>query len=147
MKSKATWWGILAAVSTALLWVLSIPPFDFAEAAYIAFVPLLLWLYAKPSGKAFWLLSLATGWAGWLAILIWLRHVTWVGTILLSAVLAGLFLVWVCAARWWIPRLAERGFPSRVIGFAGLAGLWVVLEWVRTWLFWGFPWAPLALSQ
>jgi len=147
MKSKTTWWGLLAAVSTALLWVLSIPPFAFAEAAYIAFVPLLLWLYTKPSGKAFWLLSFAVGWGSWFAILIWLRHVTWIGTILLSGLLAGLFVLWVVFARILIPKLADRSFPARAIGFAGLAGFWVLIEWLRTWLFWGFPWAPLALSQ
>jgi apolipoprotein N-acyltransferase len=147
MKSNSSIWGLLAAASTALLWVLSIPPFAFAEAAYIAFVPLLLWFYTKPSGKSFWLLTLATGWVSWLAILIWLRHVTWVGTFLLSGVLAGFFVLWVFFARFLIPRIADRGFPSRVIAFAGIAGLWVVLEWVRSWILWGFPWAPLALSQ
>ncbi|PXA05449.1 apolipoprotein N-acyltransferase [Coraliomargarita sinensis] len=145
--NSSPWWGLLAGVTTALLWVLSIPPFDFAEAAYIAFVPLLLWLYTVPRGKVFWFLAFATGWASWFSILIWLRHVTWVGTILLSAILALLFVLWVGLARFLIPRLAERSFGARVLGFAGLAGFWVFIEWMRTWLFWGFPWAPLALSQ
>ena len=143
----STFLGLLACVATVLLWVLSMPPFDFAEAAYIAFVPLLLWLYTKPAGKVFWLGSFGAGWVSWFAILIWLRHVTWTGTILLSLILAGLFMVWVCGARWLILRFAERGFLSRGVGFAGLAGLWVVIEWLRTWLLWGFPWAPMALSQ
>lgn len=146
-KTKCNYWGLLAGFATALLWVLSIPPFGFAEAAYIAFVPLLLWLYTKPLGKSFWLVALGTGWISWFTILIWLRHVTWVGSILLSGVLAGLFVLWVFFGRFLMPKLAERSFPSRVIGFAGLAGLWVVIEWLRTWLLWGFPWAPLALSQ
>ena len=42
--SYSKYWGIIAGLLSALLWILSIPPFDFAEAAYIAFVPLLLWL-------------------------------------------------------------------------------------------------------
>ena len=29
----------------------------------------------------------------------------------------------------------------------GLAGLWVVIEWTRTWLLGGFAWLPLAASQ
>jgi len=147
MKHPQLYWGILAAASTALLWVLSIPPFDFAEAAYIAFVPLLLWLHTRPTGKSGWLLPFATGWLSWLAILIWLRHVTWIGTILLSAVLAGFFVLWVGSARVLLPRLSGRSFAARMLGFAGLAGLWVLLEWLRTWFIWGFPWAPLALSQ
>ena len=29
----------------------------------------------------------------------------------------------------------------------GLAGVWVLIEWTRTWLFGGFPWMPLAATQ
>lgn len=147
MAGQRILWGIFACFSTALLWVLSLPPFEFAEAAYIAFVPLLLWLYTKPSGKILWLLPLLAGWASWFAILVWLRHVTWTGTIFLSLFLSVLFLIWVGFARWTVPRIAGLSFALRVVGFAGLAGFWVLIEWVRTWLFWGFPWAPLALSQ
>lgn len=143
----STVWGLFAGALTALMWVLSIPPFEFAEAAYIAFVPLLLWLYTKPSGKVFLLIGIGVAWAAWFAILVWLRHVTWLGTLGLSLMLALLFLAWLAAARVVLPLLAERGFPLRVIGFAGIAGLWVSIEWLRTWLLWGFPWAPIALSQ
>lgn len=147
MERQSYLWGLPAGIITALFWVLSIPPFEFAEAAYIAFVPLLLWLYIKPTGKTFWLVSLGVGWGSWFAILIWLRHVTWIGTILLSGLLALLFVLWMCFARFLMPKLGERSFVLRVLGFAGLAGFWVLIEWTRTWLFWGFPWAPLALSQ
>jgi apolipoprotein N-acyltransferase len=139
--------GPLAGVLTGLLWVLSMPPFEFAEAAYMAFVPLLLWLYARPRVKMVWFIAFFVGWVSWFAILIWLRHVTWFGTIALSGILGALFAVWVGAARVALPRLAEQSFPLRAIGFLGLAGLWVLIEWMRTWLLWGFPWAPMALSQ
>ena len=46
-----------------------------------------------------------------------------------------------------MPQLATRNIFLRILGFAGIAGAWVVVEWSRTWLLWGFPWAPLALSQ
>ena len=140
-------WAVPAGLASAALWVLAIPPFEFAEAAYVAFVPLLLWLYARPGWRTVLLTGFGTGWAAWFAMLIWLRHVTWIGTGALAAILALLFVGWLAVARRWVPRLAGAGFPARVLGFAGLAGLWVVLEWTRAWLFWGFPWAPLALSQ
>ncbi|HAZ00252.1 MAG TPA: hypothetical protein DCY38_05645, partial [Opitutae bacterium] len=54
--------GLLAGLLSAVLWVLSIPPFEFAEGAYVAFVPLLLWLYTKPSRRAFWIIAIGTGW-------------------------------------------------------------------------------------
>ena len=144
---NTTLWGVIAGFATALLWVLSIPPFDFAEAAYIAFVPLLLWLYTKPAGKIFWLIGLIVGWASWFAIIIWLRHVTWFGTIALSGILGLLFLVWLYLTKVLLAGFAERSFVFRMLGFAGIAGAWVFIEWMRSWLLWGFPWAPLALSQ
>ena len=56
--SYSKYWGIIAGLLSALFWILSIPPFDFAEAAYIAFVPMLLWLYTKPSWRVFWLVAI-----------------------------------------------------------------------------------------
>ncbi|MGB0415211.1 MAG: apolipoprotein N-acyltransferase [Coraliomargarita sp.] len=147
MNRYSCLWGIFAGTLSALMWVLSIPPFEFGEAAYVAFVPLLLWFASRPSWKATILISLGTAFFSWLAILIWLRHVTVFGTIALSAVEALIYLPWFVLARWIQPSVAARAFPARLLAFAGLAGAWVLLEWVRTWLFWGFPWAPLALSQ
>ncbi|MGJ8640144.1 MAG: apolipoprotein N-acyltransferase [Opitutaceae bacterium] len=147
MNHKSPFWGILAALLTAVLWVLSMPPFDFAEAAYIAFVPILLWLYTSPSKKWVLTVGFVTAWVSWFVILIWLRHVTWFGTFALSAVLAAMFLTWWIFVSWVLAAVADRGFLVRVTSFLSIAGAWVVLEWVRTWLFWGFPWAPLSLSQ
>lgn len=147
MFCLSTIWGLLAGLATVLLWVLSIPPFEFAEAAYIAFVPILLWLCTNPRGKSFWLIGLFSGWASWFAILVWLRHVTWFGTIALSGVLGLMFVVWLFFARFMLTRFAERGFALRILAYAAVAGAWVSIEWIRSWLLWGFPWAPLALSQ
>jgi apolipoprotein N-acyltransferase len=132
---------------SALFWILSIPPFDFAEAAYIAFVPLLLWFYTKPTWRIFWLVAIGTAWVSWFVILIWLRHVTFFGTIILSGSLAVICAAWLFFVRCILPQLATRNIFLRILGFSGIAGAWVVVEWSRTWLFWGFPWAPLALSQ
>jgi len=140
-------WGLIAGLSSATLWVLSIPPFDFAEAAYIAFLPLLLWLYAKPSQRLVAAVGFGVGWIAWFAILVWLRHVTWVGTIGLSGILALLFTGWLMATRHLLVAFADRSFFFRLLGFCGIAGLWVSIEWIRTWFLWGFPWAPLSLSQ
>jgi|FLOH01.1.fsa_nt_gi apolipoprotein N-acyltransferase len=140
-------WGLLAGGLTAIFWVLSIPPFEFGEAAYIAFVPLLLWLYARPGRLMFWSVAIGTGWIAWFVILIWLRHVTLFGTIALSGFLGCLFAGWLYLVRRTLPVVADRSFAVRVLAFSGLAGAWVVFEWVRTWLFWGFPWAPISLSQ
>ena len=145
--SYSKYWGIIAGLLSALFWILCIPPFDFAEAAYIAFVPLLLWLYTKPTRRVFWLVAIGAPWVSWFVILIWLRHVTWFGTIALSGILAVICAAWLFFAKCILPQLVARNILLRILGFAGIAGAWVVLEWSRTWLLWGFPWAPLALSQ
>lgn len=147
MNQKNKYWGILSGTISSLLWVLSIPPYNFAEAAYIAFVPLMLWLYTMPSNKLVYLIAVVTGWASWFFILIWLRHVTWIGTILLSGLLAVIFAVWFGLARYLLLKISERNLLLRALGFAGIAGAWVFFEWLRTWLVWGFPWAPLSISQ
>jgi apolipoprotein N-acyltransferase len=147
MSRSSPLWGLLAGGLTALAWVLSIPPFEFAEAAYIAFIPLILWLYTQPSKRLCAAVAIGIGWVAWFAILVWLRHVTLFGTIALSGILAAIFAVWVLLVRWLLPLVASRPFVWRALAFAGLAGAWVVLEWSRTWLLWGFPWAPLSLSQ
>ena len=147
MATGSLYWGLLSGVLTALLWVLSIPPFEFAEAAYIAFIPLILWLYTQPSKRWCAVIAITTGWVAWFAILIWLRHVTLFGTLALSGIMAAVFASWVFLVWWLVPLVANRSFFLRVLVFAGLSGAWVVLEWSRTWLLWGFPWAPLSLSQ
>ncbi|MFP4673685.1 MAG: apolipoprotein N-acyltransferase [Opitutales bacterium] len=147
-RNTSILWGAAAGLLSALFWVLALPPFTFAEAAYIAFVPLLLWLYTRPRAIECLIVGFLTGWASWFVILVWLRHVTWGGTFALSAVLGLIFVCWLVAARWALPRLEDRTFMVRALGFAGLAGGWVLLEWLRGWVLWGgFAWAPLALSQ
>ena len=147
MSRYSILWGLFAGVLTALLWVLSIPPFEFAEAAYIAFVPLLLWFYTRPNLLRSTLVIFGTSWGAWFIILIWLRHVTLLGTIGLAVILAGIFALWAFFVRWFLPKLANRPFGWRLVGFTGLAGAWVFWEWARSWIFFGFPWAPLSLSQ
>ena len=147
MNKVSIYWGLLTGIASVLLWVFSIPPYEFSEAAYIAFVPLLLWLFTRPTKRWVVGVGLGVGWMSWFLILIWLRHVTWFGAIALSGLLGGVFALWLLFAWKLLPRLAARNILLRSLGFGGIAGFWVVFEWARTWFLWGFPWAPLALSQ
>ncbi|MFW5874407.1 MAG: apolipoprotein N-acyltransferase, partial [Verrucomicrobiota bacterium] len=144
---KGLAWALLAVVLSGVLWVASIPPCAFAEGAYVAFVPLLLWLMTRPGLRITLVAGFVLGWLAWFAMLIWLRHVTWLGTIGLSAILGLLFVLWVLLARWLLPVVAQRSFGWRLLAFSGLAAGWVLIEWSRNWLLYDFPWAPLALSQ
>ncbi len=131
----------LAVLLTGILHFSLFPPLSFAEAGWFFLLPVLLVDWSGHRRRSVFLWGWVAGMVGWLPSLFWLRHVTWAGTVALSAILAVFFAVWLTvwgrrigrSAGWWIP--------------LGAAGLWVVFEWVRTWLFWGFPWNPLALSQ
>ncbi|MEM0965732.1 MAG: apolipoprotein N-acyltransferase [Verrucomicrobiota bacterium] len=117
------------------------PPISLAEAAYVFLVPLLLVDWSSASKRRVFLLGWLSAFLFWTASLIWLRHVTVAGTLGLSGILAVFFGIWLVAfaklirpsGRWWISLAA--------------ASLWVVLEWVRSWIFWGFPWNPVSVSQ
>lgn len=139
--------GLAAMVLSAVLYVIAFPPFDVAEAAYVFAIPLLLWLF-RPQPKAE-MAAVVFGWGflSWLVLIAWLRHVTLGGYVLLSVVLALYFSAWFLAAWKVLPAVRDGGVRTRLGAIAGLAALWVVLEYVRTFFLTGFPWLPLAASH
>lgn len=136
-----------AVVLSALLYVLAFPPFDVAEAAYVFAVPLLLWLFRPRPRKVAVAAIIGWGLLSWLALIVWLRHVTFGGYLIASTILALYFSLWFLAAWWALPRARDGGLPLRLTAMAGLAALWVVHEYVRSFFLTGFPWLPLAASH
>lgn len=132
---------------TVIPTVLMFPPFDLAPFAYVFAAPAALWAYRRPPFKVFAATVLGAQMVAWTIILGWLHNVTWTGLLLLGP-FVGLWVgSWFLAVRWLAPLLPGRSAPVRILGMLGLAGLWVVIEWTRTWLFSGFPWLSLAASQ
>lgn len=137
----------LIGLLTTALYTAAFPPFNVAEAAYLFAVPLLTWSFFHPRFKTFAITTLASGILSWLILLSWVRHVTWLGTLLLALALSLFLAAWFLAAYWALPRLVLRPVLTRLSGLSGLAGLWVLIEWLRSFIFTGFPWLPLAASQ
>jgi apolipoprotein N-acyltransferase len=140
-------WVLATFALTIVLTCAAFPPYDMGEAGYVFAVPLLLWAYRRPPFKIFaWTVLVAQA-VTWTIILGWLYHVTWVGLFLLGPFVGLIIGVWYLAVWWTIPRTTGHRPLVRVTIILGLAALWVLLEWVRTTLFGGFPWLPLAASQ
>lgn len=153
-----TVWAVLAGLLTLFLSVAMFPNLDVPEAAYIFLVPWFLWMfYTRPSRRRVLLAGLLVGTGKWIVLLWWLRHypvqvglpsvLGYASVLLLGAVLGAFFAAWSIFARWIIGEAAAASAVRRVGSMVALAGAWVVLEWVRSWLFSGFPWLPVAASQ
>ncbi|MFA5258257.1 MAG: hypothetical protein WC360_08905, partial [Opitutales bacterium] len=105
---------LLAALAAVLCALLHTAAFPFAfmggkvlcvsESAYLFLVPIALWLMVRRRGiRATLAVSLGAGWASWLILLIWLRHVTLGGTIGLALIMSLFLAGWALAARRVLP--------------------------------------------
>ncbi len=124
---------------SAVLLILSFPRSNIWIFAWFGFVPLFFAVKNKSKVKAF-LLSYLTGVVFWSITIYWLVHVTLLGTIVLILYLAlyfGLFGLLIS--------IYELRTTSYELFF--IPSLWVLLEYIRSHLFTGFPWALLAYSQ
>lgn len=132
---------------SALLYVIAFPPFNLAEGIYVFAVPLLLWLFRPRPARAAAAAVVGWGLLSWLALIVWLRHVTYGGYFVASLLLALYFSLWFLAAWWALPRLREGRLGLRLAGITALAALWVLHEYARGFVLTGFPWLPLAASH
>ncbi|MBU1726770.1 MAG: apolipoprotein N-acyltransferase [Candidatus Omnitrophica bacterium] len=126
---------------SAILLSLSFSSFNIWIFAWFGFVPLFLALQNKSRLQSF-LLSFLTGFLFWSCAIYWLIHVTLAGTIILVLYLAlyfGLFGIVINS------KVISR--KLQVTNLIFIPAVWVVLEYVRGYLFTGFPWALLAYSQ
>lgn len=130
-----------------LLTVLAFPPFQVPEFAYAMAAPAIFWAYRKPPFKLFAATVLSSQVIAWTIILGWIHHVSWAAFALLGPIVGLWVGSWFLALHWAMPRFIGKNVLSRLVGMLGLAALWVLVEWTRTWLLGGFPWLPLSSSQ
>ena len=136
----------LAVVSSGLLLAAAFPTLNFYPLAWIALVPLLLVMRQRP-----FLAGFLTGCVFFAAALYWLNSVmtTYGGLPPVFALLAYFFLVAYLAAYFGLASwLASRLETILKLPYLWtLPPLWVALEYLRNWLFSGFPWATIGYSQ
>ncbi len=124
---------------SAILLILSFPRANFEFLAWFGFVPVFFALNNKSRLQAFFLFFI-TGVIFWAGVIYWLVHVTLPGTIILILYLALYF-----GAFGFIIRPSTK--KSTLYSLIFIPAVWVILEYIRGWLFTGFPWALLGYSQ
>ncbi len=148
----------VAMLSGALL-ALAFPPAEFSLLAWVALVPLL----ALPVPAGLW----RRIWVGWLfgathfvISLWWLNTIGFCAGVLLGLACAFFPLAWYLLTGALLRRMP--GVPAtapavrqpcdlppfqQCLWLLAAAAAWVALEWVRSWLFTGFSWNQLGISQ
>jgi apolipoprotein N-acyltransferase len=139
---------VLAALSGLTL-AAAFPKLDLEPLAWIGLVPLLVAIEGVRPRTAFrfgWF----SGLVFYLATVYWVVHTISayssvpqslaLAILLLQAAVLGCYTGAFAAGMRW---LEERDLPALWLA----PGLWVVLEWLRSWFFIGFPWAALGYSQ
>lgn len=139
----------LFALSSGALLTLAFPNFDQGYLAWIALVPLLL-VVRETRWQTSFCLGLAAGLAHYLSIIYWTAHtmhtyggLPWIQSVILLLLLSG-YLALFPAIYTALLSLIKAG-PGLVLVVSPLA--WTALEFLRTWLFTGFPWELLGYSQ
>ena len=140
-------WSLAVFALTAFLTVVAFPQWNIAEAAYVLGLPAILWAYRRPAFRLYAGVVLGAHMVAWTIVLGWLHNVSWAGLFILGPFIGLLVGVWYLAVWWMIPKVKGHRALVRILLMFGLAALWVVLEWLRSQIFGGFPWLPLAASQ
>ncbi len=140
-------WGLGVFVLTVLFTYGAFPPVGAGEAAYVLLLPAVLWAYREPKFKPFACAVLGAQVVAWTGLLAWLHNVSWFGMVALGTLSGLINGLWFLAVWWFVPRIKGHRIFVRLFTFLGLAGLWVMGEWLRGVIFGGFPWLPLASSQ
>ncbi|MDD5561512.1 MAG: apolipoprotein N-acyltransferase [Candidatus Omnitrophica bacterium] len=107
--------------------------------AWFGFIPLFIALEKKNLLQSF-IIGYICGVFFWSLTLYWLIHVTLLGQVVLILYLAFYFALFACVL--YLSRSFNRGLFLFFIACA-----WVLLEYLRSYLFTGFPWALTGFSQ
>ncbi|MDD5005090.1 MAG: apolipoprotein N-acyltransferase [Candidatus Omnitrophica bacterium] len=128
-------------LSPILLW-LAFPELNLEYFAWFSFVPLLFIIRNKSGTKAFWL-SYFSGFIFFILTLYWLVHVTLIGLIILCLYLAFYFAFF----GYFFVCFRKKFSRLNIFLVLFLSSLWVILEYIRSQVLTGFPWALLGYSQ
>jgi apolipoprotein N-acyltransferase len=137
---------ILPPLATSILLGLSFPSISAWPLAFIALIPLLLWVEGKSCGRAF-LGGTIAGLLFHAIVFAWFASLTyWVGGI----VLLGVGVLFLFLSLFWGAVMAGDNFVVRWAPGAriiALPAMWVLMEYVHNHVFGGFGWGSIGYSQ
>jgi apolipoprotein N-acyltransferase len=130
----------LVALAGGVLWGLCFGRNSFVVASWFALAPLFLLFASNQAGR----LAFVYGFVGWMVALSWIPPtlvsyggIAWPLAVPLTGLLAA-YLGGFQAVFGWLGGPVWRRWPAWRLLF--LPAFWVALEWLRTYLFGGFPW-------
>jgi len=141
---------ILLSLLSGILLILSFPNVDLEFLAWLALVPLFYSIEGKGSFHAF-TLGFLTGLVSYLGILYWIIvavHTYGGVPMILSSLILLLLVIYLSlftAAFTFLTRIIQMRSGLQTVFIAPI--LWVGLEYLRSFLLTGFPWANLSYSQ
>ena len=131
---------------SALVGGLSFPGPNLGWLAWLSLIPLLAYGELAKSRREFIWGVFLSEFVKWMWLVIWLRHVTWIGTIGIALFMAVYQLIWFAIYHRLRNRLKVQGIPGAVIAIIALGLLWAMMEWLRT-MPYGMPGNPLNVTQ
>ena len=141
--------GYLVAIIAGLLLAGAFPNFNIAGFAWVA--PALMLSAAYKKNKADSLrVGYIAGLTFWLASLVWLLKIPVTGFPILGWISLAAYLGLYGAAWVWLASIFQPKNPNwtaRTFWTLTVAAAWVALEFLRGWLFTGFPWNFIGVSQ
>ena len=148
----------LLPIISGILLAISFPKFSFSTIIYVSLVPLLLSLSMLRYKEAI-LASLLSGLTFFIFSLIWILNVTqyteynWeyfgiiFGYLFLTLYCALFFIPFGVFAKWCFDKWLGLNLLKNIKIMISLTSLWVSLEFLRGYVFTGFPWNCLGVSQ
>ena len=154
---------IAVTILSGVLFATSFPPLNWSFAAWLAIIPFYLIVYKKTATQAF-LYGFLWGYV-WLVIaFFWLREIEFFIPYAIPLLFAWFMAVWalfipIFRRAILIPVTVQLegseseaeyqpSYIREISLIVSIASLWVVLEWIRSWLiFGGFPWNNAGVSQ
>ena len=156
------WLSFILSVLSGILLALCYEPFNLYYLAWIAFLPFLLGVRARKDNAVFWFGTLF-GFTFLLVSLFWLRTIHVAVPFLLAILWCPLWGLWAWLTKkmWFylcFPNIemtitdAQKhefalNWKRYLVLISVSSCIWVFFEWIRFWLFSGFPWNLLGISQ